>query len=64
MFGLFLMVESFQCSAEIATIVAMMQVQNIFYYPTRGQESIKGKHHLPVSFIKHLKKIFVEEIVD
>ena len=31
-----------QCSEEIATIVAMMQVQNIFYYPTRGQEAMKG----------------------
>lgn len=36
------MIWNVQCAAEIATIVAMMQVQNIFYYPTRGQESIKG----------------------
>jgi hypothetical protein len=27
---------------EIASIVAAMQVQALFYYPTRGQESIKG----------------------
>lgn len=32
----------FGCSQEVATIVAMMQVQNVFYYPTRGQEAIKG----------------------
>jgi len=40
---LLLMSGQFECSAEIATIVAMMQVQNIFYYPTRGQESIKAR---------------------
>jgi len=33
----------FQCSQEIATIVAMTQVQNVFYYPTRGQEAQKAR---------------------
>lgn len=33
----------FKCSAEIASIVAAMQVQALFYYPTRGQDSIKAR---------------------
>jgi len=48
---LLLMSGEFECSAEIATIVAMMQVQNIFYYPTRGQESIKGNSIIQFSSI-------------
>ncbi|EFX63709.1 hypothetical protein DAPPUDRAFT_335094, partial [Daphnia pulex] len=35
--------KDFKCSMEIATIVAAMQVQALFYYPTRGQESIKAR---------------------
>nr|CAH0106947.1 unnamed protein product [Daphnia galeata] len=35
--------KDFKCSKEIVSIVAAMQVQALFYYPTRGQESIKAR---------------------